>query len=144
MKLVVQRVAHASVLVEDRQVGAIGKGLLVFLGITHTDSEADIAPIATKLLNLRIFEDESGKMNLSLQDIEGELLLVSQFTLYGNCSKGNRPSFIEASRPEHARPLYEKLIAKLKELHPEKIQTGEFGAHMSITLLNDGPVTLML
>lgn len=143
MKVVIQRVKHASVEVEGEIVGKINHGLLIFLGIKNGDSEREIQWLTNKILGLRIFEDEEGKMNKELNDINGEILLVSQFTLYGDCIKGKRPSFIEAARPNVAIPLYEKFIETLKN-NKIKTETGVFGAHMNIELLNDGPVTLII
>ena len=144
MKLVVQRVLESKVEVEGKVVGKIGKGFTVLCGITHTDTEKEADILARKLCNLRIFEDENGKMNLSLKDVGGELLIISQFTLYADSmNSGNRPSFIDAARPEKAEPLYEYFLKKCKEegLHVEK---GIFGADMKVSILNDGPVTIIL
>ena len=143
MKLLVQRVNYASVKVDNQTIGKINKGLLVFLGITHTDNEKIADYLVKKLLNLRIFEDENGKMNLSVKDINGELLIISQFTLYANTKDGNRPSFIDAAEPAYANELYEYFITKCKD-SGITVQTGEFGADMKVELLNDGPVTVML
>lgn len=143
MKLVVQRVANAKVEVEGKVVGKIGKGFLVLCGITHSDTEKEADYLAKKLCNLRIFEDENEKMNLALKDVEGELLIISQFTLYGDASEGNRPSFIEAARPEKANPLYEYFLEKCKG-YGIKVEKGIFGADMKVSLLNDGPVTIIL
>ncbi len=143
MRAVVQRVKSAEVLVNDRSIGKIGKGLLVFIGIGRGDSEEDLSFLASKLPDLRIFEDSEGKFNLSLKEIKGEMLVVSQFTLYGDCRKGRRPSFTEAEEPTLAKRLYEQLILKLKE-QGIPIQTGEFQARMEVHLVNDGPVTLLL
>ena len=144
MRLLVQRVNNASVEVNEEIIGKIDKGFLVFLGITHTDTEDIADHLVNKLLNLRVFEDENEKMNLSLQDIQGQLLIISQFTLYGDTKKsGNRPSFIDAAKPEEANKLYEYFVSKCKE-KDIYTQTGEFGAHMKVELLNDGPVTIML
>ena len=144
MKLLVQRVNNASVEVNRKVIGKIDKGFLVFLGITRTDTE-DIADyLVNKLLNLRVFEDENEKMNLSLKDIQGQILIISQFTLYADTKKsGNRPSFTDAAKPEYANKLYKYFIDKCKE-KGIYTQTGEFGAHMDVKLLNDGPVTIML
>jgi len=142
MRAVVQRVKKASVTVGERLTGSIEKGLLVFLGIEDTDTEKDCAYIADKVLGLRIFEDEDEKMNLSVQDVGGSVLMVSQFTLYGDARKGKRPSFIKAARPEQAIPLYEKTIEMLRESVP--VETGEFQAMMDVSLINDGPVTILL
>ena len=144
MRLLVQRVKYASVKVDNELVGKIDNGFLVFLGITHTDTEENADYLVQKLINLRVFEDENEKMNLSIQDIKGELLIISQFTLYADTKKsGNRPSFIDAAKPEQANKLYEYFIEKCKE-KGIYTQTGEFGADMKVELLNDGPVTIML
>lgn len=143
MRAVIQRVKNSSVSVEGKKIGEIGNGLLVLLGVTHTDTEKDVNWLANKIKDLRIFEDENGKMNLSLEDIKGELLVISQFTLYGNCIKGRRPSFTEAGRPEIAEPLYEKFLEKCRSFNI-KTECGEFGADMKVELLNDGPVTLII
>ena len=143
MRAVVQRVSSSKVTVDGELTGEINKGLLVLLGVTHDDTSKDVDYIIDKVLNLRIFEDENEKMNLSLKDVEGELLVVSQFTLYGDCRKGRRPSFSSAARPEVATKLYEEFIEKARK---EGIvtQTGQFGAHMMVDLTNDGPVTILL
>ena len=143
MKIVVQRVSKAQVEVEGKIVGKIEKGFLVLLGVTHGDTKEQADYIVKKLCNLRIFTDENGKMNLSLKDVGGELLIVSQFTLYGDCRKGRRPSFSSAARPEVATKLYEEFIEKARK---ENIvtKTGRFGAHMMVDLTNDGPVTILL
>lgn len=142
MKAVVQRVSHASVVIDESVVGKIDKGLLVLIGIEPDDTQADIDYISKKCLNLRIFEDDAGKMNLSVMEIGGELLVVSQFTLLGDARKGNRPSFIGAAVPEKAIPLYESLLVALRDkIH---VETGIFGADMKVSLLNDGPVTILL
>ncbi len=145
MRLLIQRVEQASVEVDRETVGAIDRGLLVFLGIHQDDSENLISKLIDKLIHLRIFEDDDQKMNLSLLDTKGSILLVSQFTLYGNCKTGRRPSFVDAARPEKALELYERFIGVLREkLGEEHVQTGEFGAKMSVNLVNDGPVTLLM
>lgn len=144
MKLVVQRVQNAEVKVDSNSVGKIDKGFMVLCGITHDDTEKEADILARKLCNLRVFEDEQGKMNLSIKDIGGELLIISQFTLYADSmSSGNRPSFIAAARPEKAEPLYEYFLQKCREenIHVEK---GIFGADMKVSLINDGPVTIIL
>lgn len=141
MKVVIQRVEEAEVKVEDKTVGKIGKGFLVLLGVTHHDTEKDADYLVRKVCNLRVFEDENDKMNLSLQEVKGSLLIVSQFTLYANCKSGNRPSFIEAARPEKAEALYEYFIKKCEETGLQ-VEHGTFGAHMEVSLLNDGPVTI--
>ena len=143
MKAVIQRVSEASVSVQDQEISKIGPGLLVLLGIDSDTTEKDFPPFINKLLKLRIFNDESGKMNLSVTDIEGELLIVSQFTLYGDCKKGTRPNFMKAAPSAYAEPLFEKFVEKLKENHP-KTQTGKFGESMKVSLCNDGPVTLII
>ena len=143
MKLVVQRVNSAKVEVNGKIVGAITKGFLVLLGVTHNDTKEIADYLVKKLCNLRVFEDESGKMNLSLKDVNGELLIVSQFTLYADCSSGNRPSFINAAKPDKANELYEYFCEKCKE-NNLKVQKGIFGADMKVSLLNDGPVTIIL
>ena len=143
MKLVIQRVANAQVDVDNKTIGKIGKGFLVLLGVTHTDTKENADYLVKKLLNLRIFPDENYKMNLSLKDVNGELLVVSQFTLYADCQKGNRPSFVEAAKPEQADDLYKYFVDKCKA-EGITVQTGEFGAHMKVALLNDGPVTIIL
>ena len=144
MKLVIQRVLNSQVDVDGKTVGKIGKGFMVLCGITHQDSEKEADILARKLCNLRVFEDENGKMNLSLKDVGGELLIISQFTLYADSmSSGNRPSFIAAARPEKAEPLYEYFIKKCEAegIHVEK---GIFGADMNVSLINDGPVTILM
>lgn len=143
MRAVVQRVRHASVRVEGEIVGAIGHGLLVLLGVDVNDGTVDADYLADKIVGLRIFNDPEGKFNLSLEDVGGAVLLVSQFTLHGDCRKGRRPSFISAARPEQAIPLYERVGALLREKGVE-VANGIFGAHMDVELLNDGPVTLLL
>ena len=143
MKFLVQRVKEASVTVEEKVTGKINKGFLVLIGVCNEDTEEIADKMLKKLLGLRIFEDENGKTNLSLADVEGELLLVSQFTLYADCKKGNRPSFIKAGKPEHANQLYEYIIAKAKETVPT-VETGIFGADMRVSLVNDGPFTVIL
>ena len=143
MRFLVQRVKEASVEVNQQLVGKIQKGYLVLIGITHTDTEKEADFLVNKLINLRIFTDENDKMNLNLKQVNGEILLVSQFTLYGNASHGNRPDFIEAARPEDAKKLYEYIIEKVKE-NGINTQTGIFGADMKVDLINDGPVTIML
>ncbi|CDA15850.1 MAG: D-aminoacyl-tRNA deacylase [Clostridia bacterium] len=143
MKLVVQRVKNANVSIENNIVGKINQGFVVLLGVSNEDTKENADYLVKKLLNLRVFSDNDDKMNLSIKDIEGELLIVSQFTLYANCKKGNRPSFIEAAKPEHAKPLYEYFINECRKENLN-VQTGEFGADMQIELINDGPVTILL
>lgn len=143
MRLVIQRVLHAEVQVDGNTIGKIGKGLLVFVGAGQDDTKEIADKYLRKLLGLRIFEDENGKTNLSLKDVDGELLIVSQFTLYANCKKGNRPSFIEAGEPHMAEALYEYMIEEAKKSVPV-VEHGEFGADMKVSLLNDGPFTVIL
>lgn len=143
MRLVVQRVKNAKVEVEGKTVGSINNGFLVLLGVTHTDTIKEADYLVKKLCNLRVFEDDNGKMNLGLKDIGGELLIVSQFTLYADCSQGNRPSFINAAKPDVANELYEYFCEKCKEQNI-KVEKGIFGADMKVSLLNDGPVTIIL
>ena len=144
MKIVIQRVKRASVTINGIVSGAIDEGLLLLVGIHESDKKKEIDWCCRKIPKLRIFEDSEGKMNRSVQDINGELLVVSQFTLYGNAKKGNRPSFIEAAKPEKAEPLYEYMIEKLKSESGVKVESGEFGAMMDVELINSGPVTLIL
>lgn len=147
MRFLIQRVSEASVTVDQQIIGSIGKGFLVLIGISQTDTQAVADKMIRKMLGLRIFEDENGKTNLSLQDVNGSLLLVSQFTLYADCRKGNRPSFINAGAPDLANALYEYILAECKKQLPEpveRIQHGSFGADMKISLLNDGPFTIWL
>ena len=143
MKLVIQRVTHASVAVDNNVIGKICKGYMVLIGVSDTDTKEIADKMLDKMIKLRIFEDENGKTNLSLADVGGELLLISQFTLYANCKKGNRPSFIEAGSPDHANALYEYIIEKCKE-RVDVVEQGEFGAEMKVELLNDGPFTVIL
>ncbi|WP_291256609.1 D-aminoacyl-tRNA deacylase [Fusobacterium sp.] len=143
MRAVIQRVKYASVTVDGEIVGKIEKGLMVLLGVTHTDGEKEVNWLANKIKDLRIFEDAEGKMNLGLEDIKGELLVISQFTLYGNCIKGRRPGFTEAAKPDLANPLYEKFLEKCRSFGI-KTECGIFGADMKVELLNDGPVTLVI
>ena len=143
MRALIQRVSRASVTVDSKCVGKIDKGILLFLGIADTDNVKNTKVLAGKCVNLRIFEDENGKMNLSLLDIGGEILIISQFTLYGNCSCGRRPSYTAAAKPETAIPLYEQFICEVRKFGVNT-ETGEFGAMMEVDILNDGPVTLML
>ncbi|MBD0288895.1 MAG: D-tyrosyl-tRNA(Tyr) deacylase [Flavisolibacter sp.] len=144
MRVVIQRVSKASVTVEDTTTGCIQTGLLVLLGIEDADGEEDCKWLSNKIVNLRIFNDEEGVMNRSIIDIGGDLLLISQFTLHASTKKGNRPSYIKASKPEIAIPLYEKMIRQLESDLGKKIQTGVFGADMKVELLNDGPVTIFI
>ncbi len=144
MRLILQRVSEASVTIDGQVKDQIGAGLLLLLGIEGSDTEEDIDYLCKKLLQMRIFGDAEGKMNLSVQDINGEILLISQFTLFAQTQKGNRPSFIRAARPEQAIPLYEKFIEKLQTLTARRIACGIFGADMKVALVNDGPVTILL
>ena len=143
MRCVVQRVKYASVAIDGNIVGKIDKGFMILIGLTHTDTPADVSWMVKKIVSLRVFEDPDGKMNLGLQEVNGQILAISQFTLYADCIKGRRPSFIDAARPEVAIPLYEQFIA---ECRAEGVTTehGEFGADMKVELLNDGPVTIII
>lgn len=143
MKFVIQRVKHASVTVEGKIIGKINKGFMVLIGICEEDNEAIADKMVKKLIGLRIFKDENGKTNLDLHSVEGELLLISQFTLYADCKKGNRPSFVNAANPEKANALYEYIISECKK-QVEVVEQGEFGADMKVELLNDGPCTIVL
>jgi D-tyrosyl-tRNA(Tyr) deacylase len=144
MRTIIQRVSHAKVEVEGRITGQIGQGLLILLGITHTDTEKDIEWLVKKIPNLRIFNDPEGKRNLSVTDIGGDLLVVSQFTLYADAKKGNRPSYIRSAPPDFSIPMYEQFLGVLRKEFSGKVETGEFGADMKVSLLNDGPVTILL
>ena len=143
MRAVLTRVKHASVTIDGQVKGRIGEGFLILLGVTHDDTEAQAVKLADKLTSLRICEDADGKMNRGLEMVNGEILVVSQFTLYGNCKKGRRPDFLAAARPEVAIPLYEKFVAVCRDkgFH---VETGEFGAYMAVESLNDGPLTLVV
>ena len=143
MRAVLTRVKSASVTVDGTVIGQIGQGFLILLGVTHEDSEQDAVLLADKVCGCRVFEDENGKMNRSLEDVGGQVLVVSQFTLYGNCKKGRRPEFLAAARPEIAIPLYEKFIALCRD-KGFSVETGEFGAEMLVESVNDGPVTLIV
>jgi D-tyrosyl-tRNA(Tyr) deacylase len=144
MRIVIQRVSEATVKIDGAIVGEISKGLLVLLGIEHEDTEQDALYLIQKLINLRIFTDADGKMNLSVQEVNGGILVVSQFTLHAATKKGNRPSYIRAARPEQAIPLYEYFLSSLQNQFTGKIQTGQFGADMKVGLVNDGPVTIIM
>ena len=143
MKLVVQRVKNANVSIENNIVGKINQGFVVLLGVSNEDTKENADYLVKKLLNLRVFSDNDDKMNLSIKDIEGELLIVSQFTLYANCKEGNRPSFVEAAKPDIAVPLYEYFVSECKKIIPI-VETGIFVADMKVDLLNDGPVTIIM
>ena len=143
MRVVVQRSKEARVVVTGKIVGEIDKGFVLLVGVTHEDQESDAAFLAEKIVNLRVFEDDNGKMNNSLLDVGGDILSVSQFTLYGDCRKGRRPNFMEAAKPDHALAIYESFNQLLRE-KGVKVETGEFGAMMDVELTNDGPVTLVL
>ena len=144
LRAVVQRVTRSKVTVDGNVTGKIDKGLMVLLGVGHEDTEKDAEYMLEKILKLRIFEDHHEKMNLSLMDIEGELLVVSQFTLYADCRKGRRPSFTNAAPPEPANKLYEYFVRRCKEMGVQEVHTGAFGAHMHVDIQNDGPVTILL
>ncbi|MES2575153.1 MAG: D-aminoacyl-tRNA deacylase [Bacteroidota bacterium] len=144
MKVVIQRVSQASVTIDSKIVAEIQKGLLVLVGIEDTDSQEDIDWLSQKIANLRIFSDENEVMNLSVKDINGDVIVVSQFTLHAQTKKGNRPSYIKASKPEIAIPLYENFVRKIEKELGKKVQTGVFGADMKVPLLNDGPVTIII
>ncbi|MCS4237627.1 D-aminoacyl-tRNA deacylase [Myroides odoratus] len=144
MRIVIQRVTEASVTVEGTIISNIGTGLLVLVGIEEVDTKQDIEWLSGKLVNLRIFEDEQGVMNKSVLDIEGEVLIVSQFTLHASTKKGNRPSYIKAAKPDFAIPMYEDFVAQVSRDLNKKVQTGKFGADMKVALLNDGPVTICI
>ncbi len=143
MKFVIQRVNEASVAIEGNVVGKINKGFLVFIGVSNADTKETADKMIKKLIGMRIFEDENGKTNLALADVEGELLLISQFTLYANCKKGNRPSFMDAGAPDMANEMYEYIISECKK-QVTVVETGEFGADMKVSLENDGPFTVVL
>ena len=144
MKVVIQRVSHASVTIEDSIVGEIHNGLLVLVGIVNDDADDDIDWLVSKIINLRIFPDENNLMNLSVREASGDIIVVSQFTLHASTKKGNRPSYIKAAKPEIAIPLYQKLLLTLETAFGKKIQTGQFGADMKVSLVNDGPVTIII
>lgn len=144
MKAIIQRVKRAKVTVENKVIGEIDKGFLVLLGVTHTDTKEQVEWIAHKIANLRIFSDEEGKMNLSVKDVGGKVLIVSNFTLYGDAKKGFRPSYIDAARPEIAEPLYTAVCNEISEKHCIVVETGQFSAMMDVELVNDGPVTIII
>ena len=144
MKFVIQRVLNSSVKVDGETIGSIGKGFMVLIGVADTDTKEIADKLVDKMIKLRIFEDSEGKTNLSLSDVGGELLLVSQFTLYADCKKGNRPSFIKAGKPNFANEMYEYIISKCKTYEGLKVERGKFGADMKVELINDGPFTIVL
>ena len=144
MRVILQRVSKASVTIDNEIVSDIGKGMLILVGIEDSDTQEDIDWLAVKITQLRIFDDENGVMNLSVKDIDGEILIVSQFTLHASTKKGNRPSFIAAARPDAAIPLYELFISELAQISGRPVRTGEFGADMKVALINDGPVTIII
>ena len=144
MRVVIQKVTQASVSIENQIVASIDKGLLVLVGIEDGDTNEDIAWLSSKIVNLRVFDDANGVMNLSVKEVEGEVLIVSQFTLHASTKKGNRPSYIKASRPEVAIPIYEAFIKQVESLLGKRVPTGQFGAMMQVSLCNDGPVTILI
>lgn len=144
MRVIAQRTTSATVRIDGETVGQIGKGLMLLVGITHSDTEQDVQYMAKKVAHLRMFEDTEGKMNLSVLDIQGAILSISQFTLYGDCRKGNRPAFIEAARPEQAEPLYNYFNTLLHETYNLPVEKGRFGADMKVDFINDGPVTILI
>ena len=143
MKAVLMRVRRASVTIDERETRSIGRGFLILLAVTHDDTEAQAVKLADKLCSLRLFEDADGKINLTLDEVGGEIMIISQFTLYGNCRKGRRPEFLNAARPETAIPLYEKFVS-LVRAKGYNVETGEFGAYMAVDSVNDGPFTLIV
>ena len=144
MRVVIQKVTQASVSIENQIVASIDKGLLMLVGIEDGDTNEDIAWLSSKIVNLRVFDDDNGVMNLSVKEVEGEVLIVSQFTLYASTKKGNRPSYIKAARPEVAIPIYEAFIKQVESLLGKRVPTGQFGAMMQVSLCNDGPVTILI
>ena len=144
MKIVIQRVTQADVVIEGNVKGKIGNGMMILVGIENSDTDEDIAWLTKKIVNLRIFDDENGVMNLSILDKGGDILLISQFTLHASTAKGNRPSYIKAAKPDISIPIYEKFIKSIEEALGKKIETGTFGADMKVTLTNDGPVTIII
>ena len=144
MRVVIQKVTQASVSIENQIVASIDKGLLVLVGIEDGDTNEDIAWLSSKIVNLRVFDDDNGVMNLSVKEVEGEVLIVSQFTLHASTKKGNRPSYIKAARPEVAIPIYEAFIKRVETLLGKRVPTGQFGAMMQVSLCNDGPVTILI
>ena len=144
MKLVIQRVTHSNVKVDGTVIGEIGKGMMVLVGLTHEDTQETVKNLANRLLKLRIFPDEHKPMNLSIGDYNGEILLISQFTLYANTRKGNRPSFVDAMEPSKAEALFDEFVQAVTQAHSHKVATGKFGAEMAVELINDGPTTIIL
>ena len=144
MRVVIQKVTQASVSIENQIVASIDKGLLVLVGIEDGDTNEDIAWLSAKIVNLRVFDDDNGVMNLSVKEVEGEVLIVSQFTLHASTKKGNRPSYIKAARPEVAIPIYKAFIKQVESLLGKRVPTGQFGAMMQVSLCNDGPVTILI
>ena len=144
MRIVIQRVTQADVVIEGNLKGKIGNGMMILVGIENSDTDEDIAWLTKKIVNLRIFDDENGVMNLSILDKGGDILLISQFTLHASTAKGNRPSYIKAAKPDISIPIYEKFIKSIEEALGKKIETGTFGADMKVTLTNDGPVTIII
>lgn len=144
MRAIIQRVSQASVVIDTTVCGAIEKGFMVLLGIEENDNEEDIRWLSAKIVNMRIFNDENGLMNRSLKEVDGDILLISQFTLFASTKKGNRPSFLQSAKPDIAIPIYEKMITQLETDSGKKIQTGKFGADMKVSLCNDGPVTIII
>ena len=144
MRVVIQKVTQASVSIENQIVASINQGLLVLVGIEDTDTNDDIAWLSAKIVNLRVFDDDNGVMNLSVKEVEGQVLIVSQFTLHASTKKGNRPSYIKAARPEVAIPIYETFIKQVESLLGKRVSTGQFGAMMQVSLCNDGPVTILI
>mgnify|MGYP000505618928 FL=1 len=144
MRVVIQKVTQASVSIENQIVASIDKGLLVLVGIEDGDANEDIVWLSSKIVNLRVFDDDNGVMNLSVKEVEGEVLIVSQFTLHASTKKGNRPSYIKAARPEVAIPIYEAFIKQVESLLGKRVSTGQFGAMMQVSLCNDGPVTILI
>jgi len=144
MKLVIQRVSEAKVTVDNECTADIAMGLLILQGVTHEDCSNDVEWLVNKVVNMRIFSDEAGQMNLSVKDVYGSMVVVSQFTLYASTKKGNRPSYLEAAKPDVASPLYEQFVKKLRSVSGVKVETGVFGGDMKVSLLNDGPVTIII
>lgn len=144
MRVIIQRVSEASVTIDNKVKSSIGNGFLILLGITHDDTQEDIDWLTNKIIGLRVFSDENGAMNVSIKDVDGDLLVISQFTLHASTKKGNRPSFLEAAKPDVAIPLYENFVSTLSRKHTKEVYTGEFGADMKVRLLNDGPVTITI